>query len=165
MDFNWFVNPDDLEKVQQLNIEMNSKAGDPLFVNPETGDFSVSTKSEVFGMGWKNFTMDKFGVQKPALKSIVETPKIPEIAGNENKSENGVNFYSGKIKNLTSDGEISATGMYGKKGILVLVAPSEGIFKTIELLPNDVILKVNGVSVNNVTELAEIITNQKIKTF
>lgn len=165
VDFNWFVNPDDLEKVQQLNIEMNSKAGDPLFVNPETGDFSVSTKSEVFGMGWKNFTMDKFGVQKPALKSIAETPKIPEIAGNENKSENGVNFYSGKIKNLTSDGEISATGMYGKKGILVLVAPSEGIFKTIELLPNDVILKVNGVSVNNVTELAEIITNQKIKTF
>ena len=70
-----------------------------------------------------------------------------------------------KIKNLTSDGEISATGMYGKKGILVLIAPSEGIFKTIKLLPNDLILKVNGVSVNNVNELAEIITNQEIETF
>ncbi len=164
VDFNWFTNPDDLGKVQQLNVDMNSEAGDPFFVNPETGDFSVSIESKVYEMGWKNFPMEQFGVQKPALKAIAETPKIPDIIGIENSSENVVNFYSGRIKNLTTDGEISATGMHEKKGVLVLVAPSEGIFKTLKLLRNDVILKVNGIPLNSVTDLQVEIDKAEIQT-
>ncbi len=164
VDFNWFINPNDLVKVQQLKVDLNSEAGDPLFVDPKTGDFSVSIESPVFAMGWKNFPMDKFGVQKPALKAIAETPEIPEMLHAEIELNNTVNFYGGRIKNLTSDGEVSATGMHKKLGVLVIVAPAEGIFKTLKLLRNDVILKVNGVPVNDITELSKIVANQKIET-
>lgn len=153
VDFNWFVFPDDLEKVRQLEVDQNSRSGNPLFVNPAKGDFAVSVESPAYSIGWKNFPMDQFGVQKSSLKKISETPEIPEIIKTKIEINNVVNFYGGRIKNLTSDGEISATGMHNKKGILVVSAPAEGIFKTFRLLRNDVILKVNGVPVNNVTEL------------
>src|SRR5690606_23066912 len=151
--FNWFINPDDLAKDRQWNVDINSEAGDPVFVNPKIGDFTVSNESKAFGMGWKNFAMDKFGVQKPALKAMAETPEIPEIMGIENELQSAIHFYSGQIKNLSTDGEISATGMPDKKGVLVLSPPTDGVFKTLKLLRNDVILKVNGVHVNSVAEL------------
>jgi hypothetical protein len=164
VDFNWFINPDDLAKGRQWNVDINSEAGDPIFVNPKIGDFTVSIESKAFGMGWKNFAMDKFGVQKPALKTMAETPEIPEIMGIENELQSAIHFYSGQIKNLSTDGEISATGMHEKKGVLVLSPPADGIFKTLKLLRNDVILKVNGAQINNVEELQAEIEKGKIKT-
>lgn len=104
-------------------------------------------------MGWQNFPMNNFGVQKPALKKIAETPEIPRIINTNFEINNVVNFYGGRIKNLTSDGEISATGMHDKNGILVMSAPKLGAFKAIKLQRNDVVLKVNGVLVNNVSAL------------
>jgi len=164
VDFNWFVNPEDLRKVKQLMVDKNSLSGDPLFVDPVNGDFSVSIESDVYSMGWKNFSMEKFGVQKPDLKMIAETPKIPEIIKTKIELSNRTKFYSGQIKNLTSDGEISATGMHEKNGVLVLSAPSDGVFKTVKLKRNDVILEVNGTSIQNVTELRSTIDKSEIAT-
>lgn len=164
VDFNWFINPEDLKKVQHLKVDLNSGTGDPLFVDPKTGDFSVSIESPAFSMGWKNFPMEQFGVQKPSLKAIAETPQIPEMAKAEIELNTAVGFFGGRIKKLISDGEVSATGMHDKKGVLVLVAPVEGIFKTLKLMSNDVILKVNGIPVNDVNELNTIVANRKIES-
>ena len=164
VDYNWFINSDDLGKVQQLAVDKNSLSGNPFFVDPKKGDFSVSVESDVYSLGWKNFPMDKFGVQKPLLKAMAETPEIPEILKREIDINNVVNFYSGRIKNLTSDGELSATGMHEKKGVLVLSTPSDSVFKNIKLKRNDVILKINGISINSVTELRSVINANEIKT-
>ncbi|HRX10377.1 MAG TPA: hypothetical protein P5210_01945 [Draconibacterium sp.] len=164
VDFNWFINPEDLKKVQHLKVDLNAEAGDPLFVDPKTGDFSVSIESPAFSMGWKNFPMKQFGVQKPSLKAIAETPQMPEMAKAEIELNTAVGFFGGRIKKLISDGEVSATGMHDKKGVLVLVAPVEGIFKTLKLMSNDVILKVNGIPVNDVNELNTIVANRKIES-
>lgn len=164
VDFNWFIYPDDLEKVHQLNVEKNSLAGDPIFVDPKHGDFSVSFESGLYSIGWKNFPMDKFGVQKPSLKSIAETPEIPVIIKPDIQISNVVLFCGGSLKNLTTDGEVSATGMSGKTGVLVQHPPFEKVFKTIILKRNDVILKVNGVEVKNVTEFKTAFVKERIET-
>ena len=164
VDFNWFIYPEDLGKVQQLEVDKNSLAGDPRFVDPVNGNFSVSYDSKAYSIGWKNFPMDEFGVQNPELKMIAETPKIPEIIKTKIEINNVVNFYGGRIKNLTSDGEISATGMHVKKGVLVVSAPSGGIFKSLKLLRNDVILKLNEIEVNNVTALKSAMGKGEVKS-
>lgn len=163
VDFNWFINQEDLEKVQQLKVDKNSLSGNPFFVNPKKGDFSASLESPVYSIGWKNFPMDRFGVQKPELKKIAETPVVPEIIKTGIELNNTVNFYSGRIKNITTDGEISATGMSEKTGVLVLSTPTDAIFEMLKLKQNDVILEVNGIDVNNVTELRSEIGKGEVK--
>lgn len=164
LDFNWFVYPGDLDKVKQLGVDQNSLSGDPIFVDPGNGDFTVSTKSEVYNVGWKNFPMDQFGVQKADLKSIAATPEIPEMVHLNIEIENVTLLYSGAVKNITTDGEVSATGMSGKTGVLVKYPPTEGIFQVIKLKSNDVIIKVNGVLMRNVTEFRSFIDQNEIKT-
>ena len=155
IDFNWFLHSGDLGKARELGVDKNSLSGNPQFVDPDNGDFSVSIHSNLYRLGWKNFPMDQFGVQTEKLKKIAENPVIPEISRLETEKQNVVPFFSGKIKNLTTEGEVSATGMYDKTGILVITAPTEGIFNTIKLERNDVILKVNGKSVQSITDLKE----------
>ncbi len=157
VDYNWFIHPDDLEKVRQLGEDRHSRAGDPGFVEPKGGDFSLEPGSPVYGMGWKNFPMDAFGVQKPELKAIAETPVIPDVIQTGIVIDNMVSFYSGRVKNLSSDGEVSATGMAEKTGVLVLLPPQSGIFETIELQKNDVILGVDEEPVRNVSELRRVL--------
>ncbi len=162
VDLNWFIYPEDLKKVQQLGVDKNSLSGDPLFVDPETGDFSASFKSKVYTIGWKNFPMNRFGVQKPSLKAIAETPEIPELIQRNLEIANMVSFYSGLIKNVSTEGELSATGMSEKKGVLVARVPMEGVFQRLKLHKNDVILEVNGEMAHNVTELRKIIDKSEI---
>ena len=108
--------------------------------------------------------MDQFGVQKPSIKALAETPNIPEIKQQNIEIANVVLFYSGSIKNLTTEGELSATGMSEKTGVLVRRVPVDGIFQTIKLKKNDVILKVNGININNVTEFRSVIDKSEMKT-
>ena len=57
-----------------------SVVADAEFVNPAAGDYRVKPGSPALAMGFRNFTMDQFGVQSPALKAIARTPLLPAIA-------------------------------------------------------------------------------------
>ena len=59
-----------------IGMERPTKT-DVMFVNPEKGDFSVKENSYAFKLGFKNFPMYNFGVQKPELKAIAKKPDIP----------------------------------------------------------------------------------------
>ena len=50
-----------------------------MFVDPANGDFRVQDGSPALKLGFVNFPMDQFGVQKPALKAIARTPEMPKI--------------------------------------------------------------------------------------
>lgn len=139
--------------MQELGVDKNSVAGDPMFIDPKKGDFSVSMKSKAYQMGWKNFSVDQFGVQKVGLKVIAKTPVIPDLKHRAIEIENVVLLYSGTVKNLTTVGELSATGMARKTGVLVINPPAQGSFTKIRLLSNDVIIKLNDETIANVTEL------------
>ena len=64
---------------KNLGWDQNSVFGDPLFVDPASGDFRVKDGSPALNIGFKNFPMDQFGVKKPSLRAIARTPVIPKL--------------------------------------------------------------------------------------
>ncbi len=154
IDENWFMYESDLKASQQWGIEAGSKAGTPLFIDPAKGDFRVQIGSPLLRVGWKNFPMDDFGVRLPAMKLIARQAPIPHVQQPSSESERSYAVLGGEVKKLSTDGEVSATGMDGKRGLLVIRAPQEGVFAKIFILKrNDVILKINGQEVGDVDEL------------
>jgi hypothetical protein len=52
---------------------------DAQFVDPAQGDYRVKEGSPSLTLGFVNFPMDRFGVQKPALKALARTPVLPGV--------------------------------------------------------------------------------------
>jgi hypothetical protein len=52
---------------------------DAQFVDPAQGDYRVKDGSPALALGFVNFPMDRFGVQKPALKALARTPVLPGV--------------------------------------------------------------------------------------
>ncbi|MGA2066480.1 MAG: right-handed parallel beta-helix repeat-containing protein [Thermoguttaceae bacterium] len=63
----------------QSKRDEHSTVADAQFVDPANGDFSVKEGSPALKLGFVNFPMDQFGVQKPELKAIARTPEMPKI--------------------------------------------------------------------------------------
>ena len=59
--------------------DLNSQVGDPQFVDPARGDFTVKPGSPALELGFKNFDMTAFGVLSPRLKAIALTPELPDV--------------------------------------------------------------------------------------
>jgi len=53
-----------LEKNQSMGVDLNSKVGDPLFVDAENGNFSFREGSPALKMGFKPIDMSKIGLLK-----------------------------------------------------------------------------------------------------
>ena len=51
---------------------------DAEFVDPANGDYRVKDGSPALALGFVNFPMDQFGVQKPELKAIARVPQLPQ---------------------------------------------------------------------------------------
>jgi hypothetical protein len=56
---------------QALGFDVHSLEGAPLFVSPENGDYRVRPESPALILGFNNFPMDQFGVNKPGFKQEV----------------------------------------------------------------------------------------------
>ena len=78
-DRNLFVGEAALAKARGYGWDRESVAGDPMFVDPDKGDYRVQEGSPALELGFVNFPMDRFGVQKPALKAIARTPDLPAL--------------------------------------------------------------------------------------
>ena len=79
IDNNLFATSDaDRTKFADHGCDAHSLVGDPLFVDPANGDYQVKDGSPALKLGFENFPMDQFGVQKPELKKIAPTPELPE---------------------------------------------------------------------------------------
>jgi hypothetical protein len=63
---------------EQSKRDANSIIADAMFVDPANGDFRVKDGSPALKLGFVNFRMDQFGVQKPELKAIARTPQMPK---------------------------------------------------------------------------------------
>jgi hypothetical protein len=80
LDYNFYVATEsEMRKFSINGCDRNSINGDPLFVNPQKGDFRVQENSPALKMGFVNFPMDKFGVQHPKLKAIAKNPEMPVV--------------------------------------------------------------------------------------
>jgi hypothetical protein len=52
----------------------HSIIADISFINPDKGDYRVNKNSPALDLGFKNFSMDQFGVTNPKLKALARTP-------------------------------------------------------------------------------------------
>jgi hypothetical protein len=135
---------------QQSGRDESSIEADAMFVHWEAGDYRVKEGSPALKLGFQNFPMDQFGVQKPELKKIARTPALPDsvkLAAAEPKSKRdtgAVEWNGARIKNVAGLGEVSAAGLAGELGVRVDEAPPESPAARAGLRANDVILQCAG---------------------
>lgn len=154
-DYNVFPDQVSMKAAQERGTDKNSVYGQLLFVDPGKGDFRVREGSVAFFVGFRNFAMDSFGVVSPRLKALAKKVAIPSILTSGRKdSDEIIDFMGAKVKNLTTLGERSATGMGDTHGVLVLEVPAgSAAFKFLQV--NDVILSFNSKKIRTVSDLLQ----------
>jgi hypothetical protein len=158
IDYNLFADEVALHDAQKNGTDKNSVAGDALFVNPQAGDYSVVQNSPALKVRFKNFPMDEFGVQKPALKKIAQHAPIPVLTGitsSQNKSAL-ISFLGGTIKSVEGLGERSAYGLPSEEGVIIVSAGNNSLLSKSGLLDKDVIIEADGKSVKDIKVLMDI---------
>ncbi len=181
IDYNLFYNPFDgvlitgvgevksFSDWQSLGVDTHSVFGDPLFVDPENGDFTVKPESPALKLGFKNFEMNNWGVTKEKFKAIVETVerdynykrdfKRSFVGSDDNPRNTGKYKWMGAIvKNLAGEAEKSAAGLTEETGVLVVVQPSSKELKDAMIRVGAVILSINGEKVNDISDLEKLST-------
>lgn len=158
INYNLFPDTTALHDAQLRGTDKNSIAGDPMFVNPTAGDYTVTEKSPALKIGFKNFPMTEFGVQKPSLKKIAGQPQIPVLitdAGLSDKSVS-ISFLGGTIKSVDGLGDRSAYGLPDEKGVVILSIAKNSLLTQSGLQEKDVIRMADGKPVNDVKQLMDI---------
>ncbi len=146
----------------QSRRDQHSIAADALFVSPATGDFQVRADSPALALGFKNFPMDNFGVQKPSLKAIARTPDflVKKTASNRRDARPGV-WLGVNVCNIVGEGEMSAYGTPGETGIIVLGSRASNPLSKAGLRKDDVILSLNGQSTPDLATLIRVTAGLK----
>lgn len=156
LDYNLFSNEESMMKSQIYSRDIHSVYGDPKFKDPSELDFTVMNDSLISAIDFKNFPMDEFGVQVPALKRIAETPEVPvlntENASEEKKSPT-VEWLRNSLKSVDSEQEQSAYGLNSAAGVIVLgVWNKSPAVQNNGLKKGDVIIAVEGQPITTVKD-------------
>ncbi len=163
VDFNLFTTSDaDRLKFAANGCDTHSLTGDPLFMNREAGDYRLKEDSPALKLGFKNFSMDDFGVQKPELKKVARTPKLP---GNEplprpiaQRSKQAMEhvWRGATVRNISGD-EFSAFGVTKESGGVHLKSvPSDSEAAANGFKSNDLIQSLNNQPVKRIADLLRL---------
>ena len=160
VDYNLFPDKEALEFAQSKDIDTHSKYGNPLFIAPEKGNFIVSKESPALTLGFKNFSMNDFGVQDPILKAIAKTPEIPPVwsisIGNNKEDIKEFKWLGARLKNIETLAERSAFGLNKTAGVLIQGIDKNSILKSSGLQTGDVIISGEGQKINTIEDLLKI---------
>jgi hypothetical protein len=169
-DYNVFPDSASLKAAWSRGTDKHSVSGKLDFVDPTKGDFRLKDGAVAFSVGFKNFAMDSFGVVSPRLKALAKKVPLPSIVALDKVGDSEIiEFMGAKLKNLTTLGERSATGMDNTRGVLVIDVPA-GSAASAFLQANDVILLFNNRPVDKLRDLLEarmsvIGTNAEVVVF
>lgn len=165
--FYYSRNPAIKDKYAAYGWDQNSMVGDPKFVDPESGDFRVEQGSPAFAVGFENYAMDQFGVQKPSLKAIASKPVLPTPdperrvqSPYETKQPQTLEFawLGANVDSLTGE-EFSAFGVSRDSGGVKVSRVSAGSDAArLGLRSGDLVQNLNGQQVKTVSDLLRIYT-------
>ena len=150
---------------EQSGRDAHSLIQDALFVDPGNGDFRVQEGSPALKLGFVNFPMDQFGVQKPELKAIARTPEIPQSPGAvvapvtaaEKPTAKRTNrFWQVEVRDIASLGERSVFGLPDESGVLVLNVAAGSAATIAGLQKDDVIIGCNSNPIRTMDDLCEL---------
>lgn len=163
IDFNLFTSDKDRRSFLANGCDVHSLVGDPLFLNPAKGDFRVRNESPALKLGFKNFSMNQFGVEKPALKARAKTPTIPTVSiqvesSSAELSAGEVYQWQGATLRQISGEEYSAFGV-GREagGVVLLKVPKDSQAARGGLLAGDLIQNINGESARTMQDALRIL--------
>ena len=131
----------------QTQDDADSLYGNAKFVNPQSGDFTVSEDSPALALGFKNFPTKGFGVTSDRLKALAKSPAIPlpdKSESNEAKKARKLIVLGAEYKKLSTQAELSATGMDSLRGVLLLSVPKPSQMARYGFENDDVVLKIDG---------------------
>jgi len=162
IDHNFFATHDDAcTRFADNGCDAHSLAGDPMFVEPASGNYQVKAGSPVLKLGFKNFPMDQFGVCRPLLKAMARTPELPQIRdvpmdASRVLVKDPLYFCQAQVRDIDGLGDRSAYGLPDESGVLLLEIPAESVLAKAGLIKDDVIFECNGRPVRTVSGLLEI---------
>lgn len=167
LDYNLFPNEETMMKSQIYDRDLHSAYGDPKFKAPAVLDFGVAEDSPALKIGFENFRMDRFGVQKPELRDIAKTPEVPVLektVKNNKEDDPVVAWLRNKLKGVSSKEEQSAYGLVSPKGVIVITVWKQSpAVKNNGLKKGDVILQANGEEVGDIKDFFKIAVKNKEK--
>jgi len=106
--------------------------------------------------GFEEFP-NEFGVRYEPLKRLARTPVLPKINQNTKKGKsNIITLFDMKIKNIETDGEMSAFATAGHNGVLVCDVDQFADVSAKGILPCDVIVAMGDREVNSLADLEGI---------
>jgi hypothetical protein len=133
---------------QQSGRDEHSMVADAQFIDPMRGDYGVKDGSPALALGFANFPMNQFGVQKQELKAVARVPRLPQpklpAAASTTRDSTPTKWLGARVRDIADEGEMSAFGLPGVTGVLVLEVPADSALAKAGLRKNDVILSVNG---------------------
>jgi hypothetical protein len=145
----------------QSQRDAHSIVADAMFIDPAKGDYRVKDGSPALGLGFVNFPMDKFGVQKPELRTIARTPEIPDPAASGGPGagkplpRRAHYALQAKVRNISGLGDRSAYGLPGEYGVLLEKVLEDSPAAKAGLQKDDVVLGCNGKAVRTVDDLRQ----------
>jgi hypothetical protein len=160
IDHNFFASsPADRDAHHSVGADAHSLAGDAKFIDAAQGDFRVASDSPALEVGFRNFSMDKFGVRTPRLRAIAPTPEIPPIRTLNSASKNPVySWLDAKVRAL-EEGEFSGFGLSQENGGVVFVdAPGHSLAVQSGFRLGDVIYRSNDQPVATLEALIAALT-------
>ena len=143
---------------QQSGRDEHSLIADARFVDPASGDYRVREDSPALTLGFQNFPMDRFGVQKPQLKAIARTPDLPAVQTIEPQEtgpmEKAVRVWlQARVRELEGE-EFSAFGVSREAaGVHLVDVPDGSLAAASGLRTNDVVQRLNGHPVKRLSDL------------
>lgn len=163
VDRNFFASEEQsiLNRSAKLGWDQNSVLGNPMFIDPAKGDFRVKEGSPALKLGFKNFSMDQFGVKKPSLKAIAKTPELGHEPRQTKRGGGGVararaakpRWLGAVLRDLKGD-DFSAFGVSQEEGGVPLTeVPRNSAAGKVGLRVNDLIQSVNAKKVANINQL------------
>ena len=144
---------------QQSGRDGHSIIADAEFIDPLHGDYRVKDGSPALALGFINFPMDQFGVQKPALKALAHTPELPGANAASNvpiiRDTAPHAWLGASARNIADEGEMSAFGLPGVTGVLILQVPADSPLARAGFHKNDVVLSVGADKTDDVAALLQ----------
>lgn len=168
VDCNFFVAPDSARTMFVAHdCDSHSISGDPGFLNPASGDFRVREDSPAREIGFRNFPMDQFGVQKPELKRFAGTPKISPVdlhvsAEVRPAEATKTGEWLGATLEELAGKDFSAYGLAASEGgVVVHGVPAGSLAARLGFLQGDVILSVNGEPTPHFKQLVQAVSESR----
>lgn len=146
----------------QSGRDEHSIRADAMFMDPAKGDYRVRPGSPALQLGFQNFPMDQFGVRSPRLKALARTPKLPDATDarpsttTSGRDSRTWNWEGVTVRNIVGIGEVSAAGLPGEAGVLVVEAPAGTVASGAGIRTGDVIVQVDGKAINGLPDLVRI---------